>query len=155
MENDAGFVYFLRLRHHDDEIGMILKAHLLAEYLLNRIIQDKLQSPNKIIDDHRSYTFSVKLQILYSARLLSERDFKNISSLNKIRNDLMHKLDVDLVSLSLLVFHSDKSAYPLKPPRKGVSMREPVRSFCWAILDQLNRYMREDLGMAFDLPLRN
>jgi len=39
VSKDLTFQYLISLRHHEEEIGFILKGHLLIEYVLNQIIR--------------------------------------------------------------------------------------------------------------------
>jgi hypothetical protein len=47
-KHDAGLAYVIRTRHHDDETALILKGHLLVEFLLDKIIEEKLRDSSKI-----------------------------------------------------------------------------------------------------------
>jgi hypothetical protein len=64
----------------------------------------------------------------------------------------MHNLDVDSKSLNLAVYRMSDIPVPLKPKKKGGSMRRPVQTFCYFTLDELAKYMRRDLEMDFELP---
>jgi hypothetical protein len=79
-----------RIRYHDDHIAIVLKSHLLIEYLLNKIVKHKLElDPDKLI-------FSKKLKLLYSKGLIPDYIFRNIDKINSLRNKLVHELNYEL-----------------------------------------------------------
>ena len=60
---------------HDDEAAIILKGHLLIEYLLNRIIEKKLTTSTKLL----KLNFSQKVKELESNLLKLEKELKSLS----------------------------------------------------------------------------
>ena len=94
--DDISFEYIAHLKNQEDGLGLIIKWHLLIEFVINRIILQKCKRPKKILDDHRSYPFSVKLQLVYSMELLPNHIYLNIQRINKIRNALAHNLEVEI-----------------------------------------------------------
>lgn len=86
ISKDLTAQYLMTLRHHEEEVGLILKGHLLIEYVLNEIIRKRFRSPGAILKDQRTYPFSVKLQMVYSAGYLPIFLFKNIKRINRVRN---------------------------------------------------------------------
>ncbi len=98
--NDPSFQYIVRMRHNDDALGLTVKGHLIIEYLLNEIIKHQCKAPSKILEDHRTYTFAVKLQLLYAMKLMPEGLYRNVQTLNSIRNQYAHNLDVNANKLS-------------------------------------------------------
>src|SRR2546422_75986 len=117
--------YFERLKKHEDELGIVLKTHLLVEYLLNTIIKERCKSPEKILKDHRSFPFSVKLQIVYSMGLLPEFVFKNIAKLNGLRNEFAHNLSVRIQKIDRKYFGEDGEEKTLQIRRQ----RNPDRHY--------------------------
>lgn len=77
LAKDLVYQYMVTLRSHDDEIAIILKGHLFIEYVLNGIVRKCCRSPRNILRDLR-FTFSIKLQLVYSMGLLPTPIYKNI-----------------------------------------------------------------------------
>ena len=91
LDGDIGFEFFCRLRHHDDQISIALKGHLLAEYMLDRFVREKTQrNPIRL-------TFSRKFELLSQVGILPEHLVVNLQRLNTYRNRLAHELDSSIV----------------------------------------------------------
>lgn len=87
-----------RLDRLDNHLAYVLSIHLFVEYLIDRLIEKEAQEPSKILKDHRSYTFSVKLTLVYNMKLIGEHLHYNITRLNSLRNEYAHNIDVNLAS---------------------------------------------------------
>ena len=88
--SDITMEHVCRIRYHDDHIAIVLKSHLLIEYLLDKILKHKLeQDPDKL-------TFYNKLKRLHSNYLIPDYIFKNIDKINSLRNKLVHELNYEL-----------------------------------------------------------
>jgi hypothetical protein len=145
---DIVLEYFLRIRKHDDELGIVLKGHLFMEHLINQIISAKCKSPNKILEDTRAYTFSIKTQLLFSMGLLPEPIFRNITKMNTIRNKLAHKLDFNESLIDMRFLNRDGSETIIKPKGRGNPKRFFLRYLCVETLGQLASYAREELKLS-------
>lgn len=84
---DIGFEFFWRLRYHDDLISIAVKGHLLSEYLLDLLVQEKTQHNPAYL------TFGRKLKLLSQAGVIPEHIVENVQRLNGYRNRLAHELD--------------------------------------------------------------
>jgi hypothetical protein len=62
---DITYQYIARLRYHEDSLGIVLKGHLLIEYVLDVMIEKGLREPKPILSNHRSFPFAVKARLLY------------------------------------------------------------------------------------------
>ncbi len=148
IEDDITYHYISRLRHHEDELGLIIKGHLLIEFIINLIIQKRCKSPNVILEDHRTYSFSVKLQLVYSMDLLPKHIYLNIRKVNKIRNQLAHNLELDTDKLDYKLFNSSGVEVIVKKPKRN--MRYPARHYikmlCFATLSQLRNHFLSEFG---------
>jgi hypothetical protein len=94
--SDITGAYISRIRYHEDILGVVLKGHLLIEYVLDLFIEKGLKNPKPILDDHRTYSFSVKSRLLFESSLIEETTFNNIVRVNKIRNELAHNLSINV-----------------------------------------------------------
>ena len=84
-------------RHNTVEYIVI--THLYVEHGIDYLIFKKCKNKNKILDDNRTYSFAVKLNLCFEMELISETLYKYIKVLNLIRNKLVHNLDVDYITL--------------------------------------------------------
>ena len=134
---------------HDDEASIALKGHLLTEYLMDRIIEEKLGSLNR----KKSPTYTKKIEMLKSAKLLPEATIANLVHLNKIRNKMAHELDVSIPKSSMLFWRdSDKPMY-IKPKKGKYPERYYLRLLSHGILTQLTNHML--LNLLVDPRWRN
>jgi len=78
----------------DDIIAIILKSHLYIESLIDDIITSNMVKPNRILEKK----FSTKLDIFEAMNLdvPSKVLVEKLRKLNKLRNQLAHKLDKKL-----------------------------------------------------------
>jgi hypothetical protein len=148
LSKDLTVQYLLSLRHHEEEVGLVLKGHLFIEYVLNQIIRKQLKSSSAILKDQRSYTFSVKLQMIYSTGYLPHYLFSNIRRINRLRNHLAHNLTLDLNQSQFRFTRSDGTEIVLK--KRGKRPRYPARyyckSLCFATLSQLRNHFALEFG---------
>ena len=127
----------IRARLHDDEASIALKGHLLSEYLLNRIISEKIAGAKKSV---RS-TYSNKLKLLQKLGLLEEEVLNNLQLLNKFRNKMAHELDVSIAD-NEMVFHKQNHEVMLVRPKKGhYPQRYYLRLLSHGVLTQLVNHM--------------
>ncbi|HEX8599430.1 MAG TPA: hypothetical protein VF952_13045 [Chloroflexia bacterium] len=154
LRNDIIYHYLLRLRHHEDVLGIVLKGHLLIEYVLNKIIERQFRDSKGMLTDHRSFTFSVKLQMLYASHNLPEYLYRNIRNINKIRNQVAHNLDVDFDSVDFVFHKSDGETINLREAaiKRMNPTRYVVRLLCHGTLSELQLYY----AMQFkELPMKD
>src|SRR6266571_1922759 len=156
LGGDIMFHYIVRLRHHTDELGLVVQGHLLIEFVVNGMIRRGLSKPTNILNDHRSYTFAVKLQILYSTGHLPEHIFRNIRRINSIRNHLAHKLDWKSLDLDYKFSRyetegrGDIDVRDTKTRRKPTP-RQYIKTLCLLTLVDLRNHFFETYG-AFPVP---
>ncbi len=141
ITQDITWEYIARLRYHEDSLGIVLKGHLLTEYIINQMIRKRCKRAATIIDDHRTYTYSVKARLLLEMEILPEYLYTNIVRINSARNNFAHKLNFDTGRLDFLFDHSDpkKGRINLRP--NSLRHRDPARYYlrmlCHATLSQL------------------
>ena len=137
--------YIASLRRSEGELGLIIKGHLLVEYILNQMVEKSFKKPEVFFKDNRANSFSVKLNILYSLGLIPTNIYKNIVSVNKIRNQYSHNLKVESDKLTFNYYREDKEINnkeyfsKMKNPE-----REYIKLLCFGTLTELrNHYMKE------------
>ncbi len=143
--------YFLRIRKHDDELGITLKGHLLVEYLINKIIEAKCKSPKKILENSKTYSFSVKTQLLYAMDFLPEYLNKNISKLNNIRNELAHNLNFSEQKIDNVFYAKGGGVKKIKKLSGKYPHRSFLKFFCWFILGELAAHIEKNLGIPSEI----
>ncbi len=128
--------FVLKARIHDDEASIILKGHLLVEYLLNRIIDTKLN-----ISKRKTATFTKKVNMLYDKGLLTNPLHENIKRLNLFRNKLAHQLDYSIDSKDMLFTKTSGEVLKVKPKRGQYPERYYYRLLCHGVITLLSSHM--------------
>lgn len=77
-------------------LAIVVTLHLLTEFVLDRLIKAKSATPRRILDDSRTFTYSVKLVLVRNMGLVDDALFRNLDALRRLRNEYAHGLDVDL-----------------------------------------------------------
>jgi hypothetical protein len=75
----------------NDTTMLVLRAHLFAENLMERIIQVSLPRGDKIIENG-SYTFAQKLALIDALEIIKDSIVSSLRNLNKLRNQCAHDL---------------------------------------------------------------
>ena len=110
-------------------IPIIIITHLYTEYWINRLIEEKSPTPKEILDDHRGYTYAVKLNLVYNMQLISKELYQNLKKLNDLRNKYAHKIGYDFLKSNFDYYDPnnkiDVKAYA-ELLRKGKSKMKPL-----------------------------
>ena len=97
---DAATSLANRLERVENHLAIVLSVHLFVEQLLDGLIGKKSAIAGRILKDHRTYSFSVKLALVFHMRLVDRSLFDNLAALNSLRNTYAHEIDVDLAQSS-------------------------------------------------------
>lgn len=146
INDDITFEYVTRLRYHEDVLGIVLKGHLLIEHVLDLMIKKRCKEPKAILDDHRTYSFSVKARLAYEMELIPRHIYRNINRINRIRNELAHNLSVDERKIDYKFDRDDNEIRGEVVVKKR--SRNPIKHYlyllCFGTLSDLqNRYLKE------------
>ncbi len=87
-----------RLDRLESHLAFVVSLHLFVENLVDDLIRAKSETAAAILDDHRAYSFSVKLTLVFNMKLIPKGLFHNVRTLNDLRNRYAHHIDVDLAS---------------------------------------------------------
>ncbi len=90
-----------------EQISTLLVTHLYIEYFINEIIENHFRLKGKILSDHRSFSFSIKLDLVYEKGFIPEWLYFNIRKFNKIRNEFSHNLHFDVLNSDLTFKRDD------------------------------------------------
>lgn len=122
-----------RFRYHDDHIAIVLKSHLLIEYLLDKIVKHKLErDPDKLM-------FANKLKLLHKKDLIPDYIFRNIGKINCLRNKLVHELNYELRASEMEIIDKDGNAKRINIRKKLYPERHYLKTlgyFCLLILEK-------------------
>lgn len=90
-ERDLTILILSELRKvSDNNRSLIILCNGFFELVINHLVKKKLKTHKKIKNDNRTFSYSVKLTLLYEAGFLNEEEFIKLNYLRKIRNDLAH-----------------------------------------------------------------
>ena len=127
----------IRARIHDDEASIALKGHLLSEYLMNRIISEKISNTKNL----NRITYSEKLKLLDKHGLLEDEILNNLKLLNKFRNRMAHELDIDIKN-NEMIFHKPKNeVLSVRFKKVRFPQRKYLRLLSYGVLTQLVNHM--------------
>ena len=68
-------------------LAIVVTLHLLTEFVLDRLINAKSATPRRILDDSRTFTYSVKLVLVRNMGLVDDALFRNLDALRRLRNE--------------------------------------------------------------------
>lgn len=143
ITQDVRTEYILRARLHDDEMAIVLKGHLLVEYLLNRIISEEVSECKTLLNQ----TFSRKVSRLSKLGFIQGSLLENIGRLNTFRNRLAHQLDYSVRREDMLFTRTDGKVIVMKLKRSKYPQRRYYRLLCHGILTQLINHMLVNLNV--------
>lgn len=84
-----------------EPLNVILTTHLIAEHAIDYLIFTNCPNHTTLLSNVGTYTFSVKLNILYAAKIISRELYENVKKLNKLRNEYAHNLEIDFKNVDL------------------------------------------------------
>lgn len=141
--------YFERLEKSQDELVILVTGHILTEFIINRIIEEKCPISKNKLADHRTYSYAVKLTILKCMNLIPEYLFKNLNKLNKLRNEYAHNIHINLeqIDLSFDYQQSEDSLIQLhcEDPNNPKELKKHLYLVCYTILFNFAKYADKDL----------
>lgn len=97
-----------------DDLGLVLRAHLLAELLMDMILKRSIKSERLI--SRRDLTFNMKLTIIDSFKLIPEKLILVLETLNSVRNQFAHDIRTTLEGVDFDVIVKECGAGPV--PKK-------------------------------------
>lgn len=103
------------LKRLNDDRAILLTAHLLTEHWIDKLIEKKSLTPKDIFGDQRSFTYSVKLILVYNMGLIPKPLFDNLRILNGLRNAFAHDLDFKIDSQEGLTRIARLTSGPIEP----------------------------------------
>lgn len=107
-----------------EPISTVLTTHLYIEFFINQLIEKHFKLKKKILDDHRSYSFSIKLDLIFEKELIPDWLYHNIRKLNDIRNKYSHRLHFDILNADLsFKFPDDQNEIENMNLLKGLDKR--------------------------------
>jgi hypothetical protein len=98
------FNFIEQIKSIDDEIALIITIHLYTEYWINRLIEKRSLTGKEILNDHRIYSFTVKLNLIFNMELIPKDLFSNIKHLNNLRNKYSHEINYNCADFNFSKF---------------------------------------------------
>lgn len=124
-----------RIRYHDDHITIVLKSHLLIEYLLNKIVKHKLErDPDKLM-------FAKKLKLIRSKDLIPDYIYRNIDKINSLRNKLVHELNYELETSEMEIIDTHGNTKRINIRKKLYPDRQYLKLLGHFCLSSLRNHM--------------
>lgn len=75
---------------------ILLRAHLLIEYYMERLIRLYLRKADRVLKNQNGPSFARKLDLIEGFDAVSDAGCQAIRGLNSVRNDMVHKLDYNI-----------------------------------------------------------
>lgn len=92
--NEKSWELYNRLASTGDERSKAIFAGIIVEYYLDRLLK-LLFVDYSVLEDRIDYTFSLKISLLRSLRLIPENIINMCDCVRKVRNEFAHNLDKD------------------------------------------------------------
>jgi hypothetical protein len=160
ISRDITFEYVSRIRYHEDILGIVLKGHLLIEYVLDLFINKGMKQPKPILSDHRSFSFSIKSRLVYETGMINESIFENVVRINRIRNELAHNLSINEGKIDFqFARHKDGKTTNVDLVKMVKSHSNPTKRYlyllCFGTLSHLQAEYFQRFGTypLFDSPI--
>jgi len=143
---DVTFVYTAMIGYHPNNLTVVIVGHFLIEYLINKIIFNKCQIANRI----SKYSFSTKVDFLNAMALLPNDLYKNIKKINKIRNKIVHALEIDLKPKDMDFYKSSGQKIIINKPKSRDPEKHYFKMLLLGTLTGLRNYMLLTLKISPD-----
>lgn len=114
---------------------IILKGHILLEFMLNQFIS--LKAPVEVDIEKQRFTFSQKIDIAYMLGLMLDPIFyATLDIVNSLRNQVAHKLTVDRQLVDQLIkYNSDEDEIEqLDDSARAKWLKSIIRFWCGGIM---------------------
>lgn len=139
--SDITMEHVCRIRYHDDHIAIVLKSHLLIEYLLDKIVKHKLErDPDKLM-------FARKLELLHNNELIPDYIYSNIYKIKCLRNKLVHELNYELGESEMEIIDKDGNAKRINIRKKLYPERQYLKLLGHFCLLSLRNHMLRKLSV--------
>lgn len=109
---------FIEETKHDDIHMVILRAHMYIEKEMVELTNTYFKHPNKLKD----YGFKSRLDLLFALGVIDKELYDPIGKINKIRNDISHKLDFKFTEDKYKMLYNSLSNDILKEFKKDLDV---------------------------------
>ena len=121
------------LTNTDLMVVVILRFHLLTEYLLERIIESELPKGYIIT----KYSYHQKLEIVNALNILDDNIIRSLQNLNKVRNECSHTRKMKISQENI-----DKIGTPLGKDFKNIKIKYKADFYSVAIHTLADLYQK-------------
>ena len=88
--------FYKRVNETKDERSFVILMALVVEFHIDAVFRAFFPNSKELLKDI-SFTFSLKIIILKSLRLIPDRVFQYADLIRKIRNEFAHKIEIDRI----------------------------------------------------------
>lgn len=88
--------FYKRINETKDERSFVILMALVVEFHIDAVIKAFLPKSKELLEDN-SFTFSLKINLLKSLKLIPDRIFQFADIVRKIRNEFAHKIEIDRI----------------------------------------------------------
>ena len=122
---DADLVRHLFAQH--DPLALVLRGRLYLEEMLDAVVAKKFKHGEALLQG-RSYSFSVKMDLLRAAGYLDPKMYHDLHGVSRLRNSFAHHLGSDISEYDLSVF-TDCAGLKAVTQNAGVEARQWINIF--------------------------
>ena len=108
-----------------EPLVVVLKAHLIFESLLDKLLEQYI--PDQEFYKDLNLKFYKKLELIRKNKIIDSKLYKIVKRLNEIRNDFVHKLDLNFEDVNIDLFTDLVSEDTKSDPR-------------WSMIDKKEKF---------------
>ena len=123
---DAELVRHLFEQH--DPLALVLRGRLYLEEMLDAVIAKKFKHGAALLQG-RSYSFSVKMDLLRAANFLDQKMYHDLHGVSRLRNSFAHHLGSDISEYDLSAFTDCAGLKAIAAKFNGLEARQWINVF--------------------------
>ncbi len=123
---DADLVRHLFEQH--DPLALVLRGRLYLEETLDAVVAKKFKH-GEVLLQGRSYSFSVKMDLLRAANFLDQKMYHDLHQVSRLRNSYAHHLSSDIGEYDLSAFTDCAGLKAVTQKFNGVEARQWINIF--------------------------
>ena len=123
---DADLVRHLYAQH--DPLSLVLRGRLHLEEAVDAVIAKRFQHAEVLLQG-RSYSFSLKMDLLRAANYLDEKMYRDLAVISRLRNSFAHHLSSEIGGYDLSVLSGCAGLKAVMQKLDGPESRERLNTF--------------------------
>lgn len=101
MKIESDVTEFMKDTNEEDELQIILRAHLYIEHEIEKMLRHHLFDPSVILDGRNKLNFNTKLKLLVALGLIPKNKKSSYDQLGALRNKYAHTLKYKMTEKDL------------------------------------------------------